>query len=465
MQVQSYDATDERTALVALCLNSEVLGKVSHGFPEEPFAGKFSNLIARWCLTHFKQYGEAPGVYGLTAIHASWSSGNPTKGDPESVSKILNSLPPNMEMSVDYAVDLINNIILRTKLKRTAEQITGALSNGKVEAAAKLVEAFERPALGTTDSENDCFLFERMDDIEDTLNATSSTSLIQFPDRLKELRDFFGPTLSRDAFVGILAPEKGGKSVVLGTLGIRAAMQGLRVAYMNLGDLSERQYRKRFYTAICGKPAFPCTYKIPTEISYKDKEPTVKFDTRSDHGYSAEDIRESITKFQGSDARRFRLCSSPAGKIDVFDIRHKLETWAKAGWTPDVMVVDYADIIGFPSGVKEKIEAVDITWRELRALSTEFHCLVITATQSTRTGYNSWLLSKSDVSDSKTKTAHVTAMVGVNVTEAERRLQTCRLNYIALREAEFTLGNPASVVAVSGCHSIGRPFHISGWVN
>jgi replicative DNA helicase len=153
-----------------------------------------------------------------------------------------------------------------------------------------------------------------------------------------------------------------------------------------------------------------------------------------------------------------------AGTITAKDIANQVTRWADEGWVPEVIVIDYADILGAPIGLREKIEQIDHTWRELRAMSTQMRCLVLTASQSNKEGQTAWLLNKGNFSDSKTKVAHVTAMIGLNMTESERRQNICRYNYVALREAEFMQDKPA-YVAVAGCTRVGRPSLISCWPN
>lgn len=463
MQVVNYDGNEERVAVAAICLNDGVLAKTVSLLSGQPFASKHASIVAGWCRDHFEQYSRAPGVVGLTAIHSEWIGSTGSKADGEAIAKLLESLPASLDVSVEYSVDLIARCILKANLKRTADNVLGALSQNKLESAAQLVESFQRPETKENGADG-CYIFEQIDDIEEVFQETNTGSLIKFPEKLKELRDFFGPTLSRDALVAFLAPEKSGKSTMLAGLAIRAAMQGHRVAFLNLGDLSPRQYKRRIYTGIMGRPSTPCRFYLPQKIAYKDKELEIERQEVRDLGYTVEELKETIQKFQGADSRRFRLCSYPAGQLSVRDIQHKLETWIKEGWVPDVLVVDYADILSNPLGVKEKIDAINENWQSLRAISTQYHMLVLTATQATRAGYSSWLLNKADVSDSKTKTAHCTSLFGINLTDVERRHQTCRLNPIALREAEYMAENPSSVVAVAGCHQIGRPWMKSCWV-
>lgn len=464
MQVTGYDGGEERVAIAAICLNDEVLAKSASLLSGSPFSSKHGNLIASWCLKFYEQYSRAPGVAGLTAIHSEWAGHTGSRADGEAVAKLLQSLPNALEISVEYSVDLISKCVLKAKMKAYVDNIQGALSQGKLETAAQLFESFERPAVRENGADG-VFLLEQLADVEDVLSETNSGSLIRFPERLKAMSEFFGPTLCRDGFVAFVAPEKGGKSTHLAALCYLGVVQGLRVAYFNLGDLSERQYRKRFYTPFVRRPAVPSMYRIPKSLKYEDKEPKVEFMQRyEDSGYTAEDVRGALKKNQGDDTKRFRLITSPAGRMTIYDIRHHIVKWAKDGWVPDIIAIDYADILGAIPGVKEKKDFIDISWREMRAISTEFHTLVLTATQSNKDGYSAWTLGMENFSGGKEKNAHVTGMVGLNMTQTERRMQTCRMNWVALREADYMTQLPGQIIGVSGCTLVGHPHIISTWV-
>jgi hypothetical protein len=205
---------------------------------------------------------------------------------------------------------------------------------------------------------------------------------------------------------------------------------------------------------------------VPTDITYKDKAPTI---THSEHyaasGYTPEQVKEALNKYRQDDEQRFRLECYPAGRIDIYQIGGILKRWADDGWVPDIVGIDYADILADTPGTKDKKESVNVAWREMRALSTEYNCLLLTATQSDAEAYNTWIQGKSNFSNAKEKLAHVNAMIGVNVTELERSLQVARFNWIVLREREYlNQYRNSGVVAVAGAYAIGRPHTLATWI-
>ncbi len=458
MKVVRHDGSDERHAVCALVHSTEVLAAVSAAWDNEAFASKYANILARWCVDHFVKYGEAPGIGGITAKFDTWKDiADSTIVD--TMADWLASLPATSDMTPDYAIDLIRNIVQRNSLKRLGNAITNLAETGKVEDALNIQAQWKRPKIGQ--EESGVFPLADLSIVERAFEQSTKKPLIEFSGALGE---FFGDVMSTDSFVSLLAPEKTGKTTVLMDLAWRSVDQGRRTAFFSCGDMSQDQVILRLLPRLCRRPLKGGRFMIPKELAYENKEPKIVREPKSAPPITKEDAIKAFSSSAGADPKRFRLLTHPAGTITAKDISNQVSRWADEGWVPEVIVIDYADILGAPPGFKEKREQIDETWRELRALSTRMRCLVLTASQSDTEGYSAWLLTKKNFSDSKTKVAHVTAMIGLNMTESERRQNICRYNYVALREAEFMQDKPA-YVAVAGCTKVGRPSLISCWPN
>ena len=456
MHVEEFTGSDERLAVAALCLDSEALGRVAALLPDNPFPSKFANIVTRWCISHHKQFGEAPGPATLTAIYSDWAR-NADKASADLVGRFLGSLQP-VAMRADYVVELIHKLISRTAAKQLADNVTAAISNGNIKAATDAIQAFKLPEL----SQRVDYLepFTAPDALETAFEKTQYESIIKFPAD-SALGQWLGPTLHRDALVILCGADKSGKSSHLAGFCQRALIQGLRVAYLNIGDLSQEQVLRRWSTAWVGKPARAGKIKIPTAINYSEsKELTVESQEQYySTGYTVEEAKAAWAALAArGDANRFRLHSTPADTMTVEDIRRKLSAWADKGWVPDVLGIDYAGLIS-KSPHTEGHEAHDHIWKNLRAISSEFKILLITASQVNKEGYSSFWLGKTNFTGSKGIWAHANAAIGINMSEFERNEQVTRLNYIVLREQEFLAELPSRYVAVAGCPHRGR-FHL-----
>jgi len=123
---------------------------------------------------------------------------------------------------------------------------------------------------------------------------------------------------------------------------------------------------------------------------------------------------------------------------------------------PDVVVIDYADVLLAPSGYTPgDREAINATWKQLRGMSQKMHNLVITATQADADSYTAHTISRGNFSDDRRKNDHVTGMLGINQSEEEKKAGIYRLNWTKRREEAYT---ESRCVHVAGCLNMGRPF-------
>ena len=140
--------------------------------------------------------------------------------------------------------------------------------------------------------------------------------------------------------------------------------------------------------------------------------------------------------------------------LSVDGIESILKEWERNNWIPDIIVIDYADILKMVYTGKEGRDCIDETWKRLRALSQRRHCLLITATQSDAASYDRGTLKMANFTDDRRKIDSVTGMIGINQTESEKKKGIMRLNWVSLRDDAYHTSN---CVYVAGCLSIANP--------
>jgi hypothetical protein len=456
MKVIKHEGNEERHAIVALVLDPKVLAEVAPSWEGKGFGSRWANLVAQWAVDHWNKYKTPPTPGDLEGIFTAWS---PTADDAlvRIVEDWLSNLPGESTLNSDYAIDRIRQIVQQNAIHSLGVALTGLTEQNRLEDAQNVLALWKAPRIGQEAS--GVFPLQDANLVDEAFQTACQEPLIQYPGALGE---FFGPVLAKDAFVAFLAPEKTGKTTVLLDLAWRGVAQGKRVAFISCGDMSQSQVIARLIPRVCKSPISGGLVSIPVSVTYENKEPRVVWEQTTTRKVSKEDAKKAFVEAGGDDPSRFRLLTYPAGTVTASDITSLASRWADEGWTPEIIVIDYADILALPRGIKETRDGIDANWKELRALSTQFRCLVATATQSDTEGYSTWLLSKKNFSDCKKKVAHVTAMIGLNMTEQERRMQVCRYNYVALREAEFMAQKPV-YISVAGCTKVGRPSMVSAW--
>jgi len=170
-----------------------------------------------------------------------------------------------------------------------------------------------------------------------------------------------------------------------------------------------------------------------------------------------EEAKKIAHSFFVEKKRNFRLSTHANNTLTVSKIRSILSVWEKTdGFIPDMVVVDYADLLVPERRMEFRHEQNEI-WKNLRGLSEEKYCLLITATQTDAASYEQNKLRLKNFTEDKRKYGHVTAMYGLNQDKdsREKRLGILRLNEIVIREGDFAVGN--EVVILQNLKR-GRPF-------
>lgn len=459
MRVSKRDSTDERRILTGLIVDPILLANVAEKWNGDLFNSKWSNIICKWCVDFYRQYGAAPDK-AIEGLFESWAGRTKDTETVDLVEKFLRKLSGDYESladesNSDYLIDRAAEYFNRVKIDRLSEALQGDISSNDVEAALKKVQGFDRVEMGQGAAVD---VLQNEQALRDAFEKRSET-LIKYPGALEA---FFGTALERDGFIGFMGPEKRGKTFWLMDVAWRAMTQRNRTAFFAVGDMSEHQMLRRFATRASRRPLDPRKIQYPTlltkdpdnkqaEVICKAKE----FDKPLSWNYAWKKFQEMATKRIKSNDPYLRMSVHPNSSINVAGIRAILNGWERRGWTPDVIVVDYADILAPPTGVgTESREQVNATWKQLRALSQAFHCLVVTGTQSDAMSYNADTIRREHFSEDKRKMAHVTGMIGLNATEPEQDEGLMRLNWIVLRESRFST---SQCVHVAGCLDIANP--------
>jgi hypothetical protein len=415
--------------------------------PPGLFGSEHENLIASWCIDHLRKYGKCIGSDVNTKFYR-WAEGYDDEVKVERVGKLLENTVSDWNRlgdggSSEYILDLAGKVFNRERIQKYSQELELCLDTRSFGEADKLLREYKRVELGQGSVIRPGIDFECW---ADALDSEQDQALIRYPGALGK---FLGNEFSRDTFICFMGTAKRGKSWWLLDVTYRAVKQRRRVAYFEAGDLSTRQVLKRLGQRGLMQPKRDAVCAIPRTYTDSDEGPEVEEEERK--GISAKQCFTKWKKLQrGQD--RFRLSCYPNNSLSSEVILSTLQTWEREGWVADIVVVDYADLLTRPVGVVDGREGINENWKTLRRISQELHCCLVTATQADAAGYKKKVLSRTNFSDDRRKHDHVTAMLGINVTDKEKGLGISRLNWLDRREDEFTEGRQ---VHVAGCLAIG----------
>lgn len=475
----------EKQIITAMIVSTNFLAKVTPIIDLEFFVNEYAQIIGKWVLEYYETYKKAPQT-NIQQIYEAHKS-NIDKAAADLIStylvKVSESYLDEEDSGVndDYVFDNTLAYFNRRDMEIRMQKAQSFLLVGKDdEAKAALTEktmlskviggwepAFTKEAIIQTYHEEDRTVFS-------------------LPGALGEL---VGP-IQKGWFIAVLGGFKIGKSFSLQEFEVAALTCRARVAVISL-EMSIDDCRKRFYSRITGHgaegellfPVFDClknqtgscpksyhrTNTVTLRASAKEKlvynpsyTPCTYCRTASPTDYIPETYFQPLTlkkptlkrmikdvsAFEAMYGNRIMFKAFPRFSASVDDVRIALDSLEyQENFIPDVIVVDYADILRPSRGVsnKEPRYGIDDIWKNLAALAAERKCIVVTASQGNRGSLKKVQKEESDVAEWIGKIGHVDAFLALNQTPMEKKKGVLRYSLLAHRHKDF---NPLDNVIV-----------------
>lgn len=441
MKIQTFDGSRERYVVTSMIVSTTVLSRVVSLWRNDRFSSKWANIVGRLCVNYYTKYGKAPKKQ-IESLIRGWGKKNQDKATIEAVDKFVTSLSHDYEsrrkaINAPYAIDQARAHFLEVKLDKTLDTAKGLKDAGKIDDAINEMGSFSR---GEFETRKGTFFFNDDAALVSLFDRKSAEVMVKYN---KGLRKFFGISLSRGKFVAFVGREKIGKSFFLFDLAYRAMIQGRRVALFGCGDMTDHQMQERLISRMAMRPYYKGTVKYPKSLRIGKNFNVATTDTEYPRKMTLDEAKVSrestIRKRLQSTDPYFYMEAHDAGSLSVDDIEGVLGRLEREQeWTADVVVIDYADIMRNSGDFRmEKRERINQTWIDLRALSSRRNCLVVTATQSNRVGFNVKTLQMEHIGEDHRKLAHATSVVGINCSDLEKDGGIYRLNWMANRDVFF----------------------------
>lgn len=446
-----------RKVLLGLATDASVCASIAPLWDGKGFSSRWENLFAGWAIKHYLKYGKPVGR-DIGGYYDRWCEKNRDEDVQDAVARLVEAVSSTVKSkqkagSPEFLIDAAQELLNRTKLDQLREEVQAKIAHGDVDEAMEAVQKFRRVEIGAGAPIQ---LFKGGSVVKAAFDNISEV-LVKWPQ--PALRQFFGTAFARGEFVCFMAGEKTGKSFMLQEVAYQAITQGNNVAFFEVGDQTKSQIIRRFAARAAERPSKADTgFKMPTglvpgdagdapKLSYKVR----RYEKEMTAG-EAHTAFKALGKKHGSDS--LQLSVHPNSSITALQIGHILQEWARDGWVADVVVVDYSDILAPLNGSAETRDQINATWKALRGLGQKLDCCMVTATQADAASYKAHTLGRTNFSEDKRKYAHVTAMFGINRTEAEYDQGLMRLNCILARDLEFS---SERCVFVAPCFAVANP--------
>lgn len=233
------------------------------------------------------------------------------------------------------------------------------------------------------------------------------------PTGLAHLDESIGGGPSRGELWCVVAPPKRGKTTTLINIAYGALTQGRNVVH---------------YTFEIGK------HKVGIRYDDRLMGPQV-IHKRTHPGKYVEMIRDRASKFIKG---RLFIKQYPTRTCTPSMLRTHLSMLHAEGFAPDVILVDYADIMQAESRLRYhemRHEQAGI-YEDLRTIADSFNAVVWTASQTSKGALEKDRVTMADLSEAFEKAAIVDGLIGFSQTEDEAVDKRCRLFLAAVRHEE-----------------------------
>jgi hypothetical protein len=456
MRIKKYDQSIMRRILIGLVTDDSFVARVASQWKAPGlFDSDWANQIAAWCVKHCRNHNKAPRQ-ALSVIFEEWAeSRRPDEQVVEAGGSFLSSLAQESQeqpLETAYLLDIASKYFNLVRLKEEVEQVQMDLEEGDADAARTRLRGINAVELGQGSY---CEPAKDFSVWTQSLEGEDRRPLVVYPGAVG---DFFEGAFLRGELYSFQAPDKTGKSTWLIDFAFRALRRRNNVAFIDTGDSNESEVLVRLGSRMTRRPEFARTVEIPTRW---EDDGTIVVSSQNLPGLDPVEAFHRMGKF-GRSKGAFRLACFPNSTLSVAGLDGMLADWERGGWRPDVLVVDYVDIMAPPEGRMDGLDQIDTMWKHLKRMTGERHCLIMTATQSKATAYTkgpTQVLGKQDFSGRKTKNAHVNGMIGINVTDDERNVHSARLNWVARRKSRGR--NLRKWVSVAGCYDLENPIILS----
>ncbi len=171
----------------------------------------------------------------------------------------------------------------------------------------------------------------------------------------------------------VIAPTGAGKSMVLVHLGTEALKLGKTVIHYTL-ELADSVVASRYDSCLTG-------IEIRDLYTFKEQ------------------IYDSVQNLAG----KLIVKEYPTKSASTNTLKLHLEKLKMRGIQPDMIIVDYGDLLKPISSQREKRQELETIYEELRGIAQENNCPVWTASQTNRSGLNAEVITMESISEAFNK--------------------------------------------------------------
>lgn len=479
--IRKVDSTIEKRIIMGMIVSDRYLREVYDLINLDYIRSDYIRTVAEWCLGFFDNYEKSP-FHDIQTIFTDYKEAGKIKSEEAEIIEILlketSQKYSNQKVNDDYLLDQTILYFKKRELEITNSNIKILLDQNKIEEAENEILTFHKVSRVSSQWKNP---FEERN-VERSFEERKP--LVVLPGNLGR---YVGP-LERGWFVGLAGGFKRGKTWVMQKIALSAMLVFLKVAIISL-EMQDFQMHTRIYKELISAvdpditkvtfPVFDCFWnqcgtcqksERENRISLTESEDTLvpRFDpTNQVHiryrpctvcmhevpedynmatwfevhkrpPFDVYEAQEQMRFYRRMYNHNLRTLSFGRFEANVSDIKRSLEILrVTEDFIPDVLLIDYVDILRPERESLVGVQKEDESWMALAMLASTEHCLLVTPTQITKDGLESNSISTQHMARWVGKLGHVDQMLTVNQKPDEKAKGYSRIGQIAHRHRDF----------------------------
>ena len=298
-------------------------------------------------------------------------------------------------VDLDYIKNEFTNFCINQNLKGVILQSVDLLKAGSYDRIKDLVDRAMKVG-----QENNL----GMDYIEDYDERVQDLKRTTVPTKWQPINDLMDGGLGPGELGVVVAPSGVGKTWILTAIGAEAVRQGLSVVHYTM-ELSEHYVGARYDTVFTGTPS----------AELKDKK---------------DEVKAKITNLKG----KLLIKYFPPKGVTVKKLQQHIEKMVTLDNKPDVIIVDYADLLLSHSNKSDSTYAEQGgVYIDLRGMSGELEIPVWTASQTNRSAIDSEVIEADKIADSYAKVMNADFIMSVSRKSKDKLNDTARAHIMKNR--------------------------------
>lgn len=458
----------EDLILTGMIISKEFMEEISHVVSPEFFQSPHIQQVMGWVIEYWQENKDVPKETIQEIYQAECR--NAKVEDQDLIHRLLSNMfekYEGREFNHTYMKTKTLEYIRERSVHVTIEEASWLLKRKGADAAESRIAQHEIVKEKTSKVRESSF-FRNFKRKFDAWFYQDRTPLITFPGALGR---YMQPLL-RGKLIAYLAPPKSGKSWHLINTAYMGLTQKKNVLFFSL-EMSEEEVNERFTSMMLGRertlnskpveywvPVYDCILnqngecnksccpnrgvsilkngQIPKYEDTPEHIPCTKCRGLKDSNYIPttwvlKEIRkplqhgETFKQISGLEKHfnldKLKIITYGIGTASISDIEDNLdELELREGWLPDVICLDYADLLRHDTTYREKRHQIGSIWENLSRVAKTRKILIFTASQGNRGSMAKSKLSASDISEDFSKVMTADALIAINSDNGESDL-------------------------------------------